>query len=149
MQDRERALYEYGRTCTTCYETQSLREFTNYKDPSIVSRQIPALYVRVCRTCRIEASDTPAVRRVCERCEKLRKEDAFIRVPRHDVAQDEWCRTCRSKIERQWSKGRWKVDGYTNMPWSRGKRSRVKCDDCLVVIERRHISRHDKSCGEK
>lgn len=142
-------LFEYERTCITCDETKSFREFTNYKDPSIVARHTPGLYVSVCRACRIEANDAPDVRRVCERCEKLRKEDAFIQAPQHDVAQDEWCCTCRRYIERQWTKGRWEVDGYTNMPWCRGKRSRLKCDDCLVVIERRHISSHDKSCSEK
>lgn len=149
MIGREATLFEYGRTCTTCYETQSLREFTNYKEHSINARNPPDFYIRVCRACRIEANKTPDVRRVCERCNKLRKEDAFIQVPRHDSAQDEWCSTCRTKIERQWSKGRWKVDGYINMPSNHGKRSRVKCDDCLVVIERRHISHHDKTCSEK
>jgi hypothetical protein len=141
---------EYSRTCTECDETLSLREFTNYKEPSIIARQPRCFYDNVCRTCRIETSAVPVIHRECVRCEKSRKEDAFIRVPRVAVPQDQWCRTCRRDIERQWSKGRWLVEGYTNMPrLHRQSRSHVRCNACRTVIVRRDIASHDRMCDEK
>lgn len=131
----------YDRTCRRCEKTRPLCDFMNYREPSINARRPPPFYSKFCRSCR-----TDNHLQKCDCCEKHRKEESFIQNPRPNVLQDEWCLTCRRDIERQWARGRWQIEGYTNMRYN-GKQSRVRCDACFIVLLRRHISQHDKTCG--
>ena len=108
----------------------------NYKEQSINSEARP-VYGRICRPCRERVHE----KQQCPGCEKMRRTDAFIHNPHPDNYQDTICLRCRRMIEREWSKGRWAIEGFTSLP-SRGHHSFVRCDECLLEMDRRHVKSH-------
>lgn len=124
------------RICDECDVSQPIRAFINYKEP--VSKGGTK-----CRDCR---ENTPvAPKRVCPGCQKMRRAEAF-RQPhelRNDAFQDARCRQCRRNIEREWTRGRWKLEGYTSMP-ARSHNARVRCDTCLIVLYRSQVLKHNR-----
>ncbi len=124
------------RECIKCAETKPWRTFINYNESA-------SRYSKICRPCR-ELEPMHFEKRECPSCEKSRNIDAFVENPRPDVFNDKICRTCRRNIERQWSKGRWQLEGYTSLP-ARGSHSQVQCISCTVILDRRRVLTH--KCG--
>ena len=116
--------------CTDCQEIQPMRQFMNY------SNSARSFYDRRCRLCRITRKA-----KQCPQCQQERRIIAFVPTPRHNHYQDTLCRLCRNAITRAWNEDRFVIEGFTNVK-PKGSHPQVQCNDCLLILDRRHVNSH-------
>lgn len=114
--------------CTRCGIEQAIGAFFDYRTMK---------YDTVCRDCRA----LPKRRRLCENCGKMRPLEAFLQTPAEQDYMAHQCCTCRRKVAREWTRGRWQVEGFINRR-PKGSHPQVECEACHAVFDRRRMLRH-------